>query len=247
MIAYRCRLGLTLAALIFGTTGTRSLDVADVQKPEHRAVKPKFDPTGWLALHESYVKRAKKGNVDVVFLGDSITQQWDNNGKTVWQERLEPLKAVNFGMSGNCTHDLFWRITEGKELEGIQPKAVVLLIGTNNLANNTNREIVSGITALVKELNRQQPHAKVLLLGIFPRGAKATDKNRARIKEINEKIARLDDGKRVRYLDFGARFLDANRDLARDDTMYDGVHLTTKGYTIWADAIKEPLDDILRQ
>src|SRR5262245_61222819 len=121
---------------------------------------------GWTTRHDRFVERAKKGEVDLLFLGDSITQGWENAGKEQWKKAFDPLKAANFGISGDRTQHVLWRITEGKELEGIQPKAVVLMIGTNNMGSNTAEQIAEGITAIVKELRNQRPHAKVLLLGV---------------------------------------------------------------------------------
>src|SRR5581483_5905827 len=106
---------------------------------------------------------------------------------------------------------------ENGEVEGINPKVAVVMIGTNNLGSNTNDEIAAGVTKVVTTLHEKLPHTKVLLLGIFPRGAKADDPNRARIKAINEQLAKLDDGgKTVKYLDIGPKFLDAEGNLPKD-------------------------------
>jgi lysophospholipase L1-like esterase len=235
-------LGGALAFVLYleGAEAVRAQD-----KKENTAVKPVPREGGWIKTHESFVEIAKKGGVDVLFLGDSITQGWKGNGKDVWKEQFEPLKAANFGIGGDRTQHVLWRITEGKELEGIQPKVAVLMIGTNNLSTNTNDEIVEGITAIVKELRRQRPSTKVLLLGVFPRGAKPADKNRDRIKEINKAIAKLDDGKTVRFLDIGDKFLAADGELPKE-IMPDFLHLSPKGYAIWADAIKGPLAEMLK-
>src|SRR5262249_53134015 len=157
---------------------------------------------------ESFVERAKKGEVDLLFLGDSITEGWKRAGNEIWKERYEPLHAANFGIGGDRTQHVLWRIQEGKELESIQPKAVVLMIGTNNMGSNAAEQIADGITAIVKEFRRQRPEAQILLLGIFPRSAKATDKFRDKIKDVNQQIAKLDDGKHVHYLDIGDKFLE---------------------------------------
>jgi lysophospholipase L1-like esterase len=194
--------------------------------------------------HEAFLAIAKKGNIDVVFLGDSITDGWRGNGKEVWKEHFEPLKAVNFGISGDRTQHVLWRLRNG-ELEGYKPRAVVLMIGTNNLRYNTAEEIADGIKAVVDEIQKKQPDAKVLLLGIFPRGEKPGDPNRDKIKEVNKVIAKLDDGKRVQYLDIGDKFLDKDGGISKG-IMPDYLHLSAEGYKIWADAIQKPLNEMLK-
>jgi lysophospholipase L1-like esterase len=215
-------------------------------KPQHSAVKPnqRMDK-GAVKLHESFLERAKKGDVDVLFLGDSITQGWGGgSAKEVWEGAFGKLKPANFGIGGDRTEHVLWRITEGKELEGIQPKVVVLMIGTNNMGSNSAEQIADGVTAIVKELNHQRPHTKTLLLGIFPRSAKATDAVREKIKDCNGRIAKLDDGKMVHYLDIGGKFLESDGSLSKE-IMPDALHLSKKGYQIWADAIKEDLGKLL--
>jgi lysophospholipase L1-like esterase len=237
------RLGLAVLVAAVATAAAP----ADEKQPEHDAVKPApRKDAGWVKRHESFVDRAKKGDVDVLFLGDSITQGWEGKGSSeVWKKHFEPLKAANFGIGGDRTQHVLWRITEGKELEGIDPKVFVVMIGTNNMSSNSAPEIAEGVTAIVKELNKQRPRAKVLLLGVFPRGARANDKFRDKIKEVNATLAKLD-GKQVRYLDFGDKFLDAEGNLPKE-TMPDALHLSPKGYQIWADAIDPVLKEMLKK
>jgi lysophospholipase L1-like esterase len=234
-------LGLALAVSVLSLAGAPVQ--AEDKKAENTAVKPVPKD---VKRHEGFVAQANagKGDIDVVFLGDSITDAWRSDGKQVWKERFEPLKAVNFGIGGDRTQHVLWRIQNG-ELKGFHPKVVVLMIGTNNLGSNTNEEIADGITTIIHEIQHLQPHTKVLLLGIFPRGAKATDKNRDRIKDINKMIAKLDDGKKVRYLDIGEKFLDTEGNLPKD-IMPDALHLSAKGYKIEADAIQPTLEELLK-
>jgi lysophospholipase L1-like esterase len=222
--------------------------------PAHSAVKPADRKMPfWQKRHEGFVARAKKGDVDVLFLGDSITQGWEGAGKKVWAEHFQPLKAANFGISGDQTQHVLWRITEGKELEGIDPKVAVLMIGTNNVASNSAEQIAQGVAAIVKELRRQKPHMKVLLLGVFPRAGKREKGAKEvpaanlqpKIKEINERIAKLDDGKTVKYLDIGGKFLDKEGNL-HGEIMPDFLHLSGKGYAIWAEAIKPTVEEMLK-
>ncbi len=235
----------TLAVGIMLLAGIRVL--AEDKKVEPSSVKPvPRKDKGWGERHHRFLARAKKGDVDVLFLGDSITHDWEGKGKEVWKERLEPFKAANFGIGGDRTQHVLWRITEGKELEGVHPKVVVLMIGTNNLGDNKAEDIAEGITSIVQELRHQLPHGKVLLLGIFPRSPKPADAVRDKIKDVNTRIAKLDDGKQVVYLDIGAKFLDAEGNLTKE-IMPDYLHLSAKGYKIWADAIQMTLDDLLKK
>ena len=217
-------------------------------KPAER-LKQQF----WKARHDRFVERAQKGDVDVLFLGDSITQGWEGNGRDVWKEHFAPLKAANFGIGGDQTQHVLWRLTEGKELEGIHPKVAVLMIGTNNVAGNSAEQIAEGIEAIVKELRRQRPDMQILLLGVFPRAgtriakdateAKA-DQLQPKIKQINERIAKLDDGKNVVYLDIGDKFLASDGSLPKD-IMPDYLHLSKKGYEIWAKSVAPTLAKML--
>ena len=109
---------------------------------------------------------AGAGHVDVMFLGDSITQGWEGGGRKPWQEYMEPLHAANFGIGGDQTQHVLWRITEGHELQGIHPKVAVVMIGTNNLGSNTDGQIVAGIEKIVKTLHEKRPHMQILLLGV---------------------------------------------------------------------------------
>jgi lysophospholipase L1-like esterase len=243
---HRTLCAVVALGLVMGTAWNAAVR-ADDKKPTHSAVKPvdKKDAF-WVKRHKSFLEQAKQGGVDVVFLGDSITQGWEGSGKNVWKKSFDPLKAANFGIGGDRTQHVLWRITDGKELEGITPKAFVMMIGTNNMGDNSAEEIADGVTAIVKELRHQKPHAKVLLLGVFPRSAKSTDKIRDKVKDVNERIAKLDDKKMVNYLDIGAKFLDKDGNLSKD-IMPDYLHLSEKGYQIWADAIMPNLEEMLKK
>ena len=237
---------LNLSAFTLSLFGSGSAGAAE-KKPGNSAVRPvpkKED--WWMKRHESFVERAKKGHVDLLFLGDSITHDWEGRGKDVWKERFEPLHAANFGIGGDRTEHLLWRLTEGKELEGMEPKVAVLMIGTNNMGSNTAAEIADGIQAVVDALRKQRPHTKILLLAIFPRSPKPTDMVRDKNNYVNEKIAKLDDGKTVRFLDIGGKFLDKDGNLAKE-IMYDFLHLTPDGYKLWADAIQPSLNEALQR
>lgn len=197
----------------------------------------------WQDRHARFVDRIKKGDVDLLFIGDSITQGWEGSGKGVWAEEYESQKAVNLGIGGDRTQHVLWRLDNG-EIDGIAPKAAVVMIGTNNLGANTNEEIVAGITAIVKKLNDKLPKTKVLLLGIFPRAERADNPLRTRIKAINEEIAKLDNDKTVFYKNFGNRFLAEDGSLPKS-VMPDFLHLSSDAYRTWADAIEDDLETLM--
>ena len=193
------------------------------------------------------VQAPAAGEERVVFMGDSITDFWRNPegayaGKPVLDKYFGQWKVANFGIAGDTTQGVLYRLKDG-EGTGFSPKAVMLMIGTNNTGRNTAAEIAEGIGAVVLELQRNFPDAKILLLGVFPRG-RAADPARVTIAEINKTIAKLHDGSRVHYLDIGKAFLDADGNISTD-VMSDGLHPTTKGYEIWAKAVIEPLSALM--
>jgi lysophospholipase L1-like esterase len=206
---------------------------------------PRSDNPVWAARHAVLLERAKKG-ADVVFLGNAVTQGWEGpDGAEAWKKHFESVNAANFGVGGDRIEHLLWRVTEGRELNDVKPKVIVLEIGGGNLVTSSAEEIVAGLGNLLKELARLKPDAKVLLLGLLPRGAKADDKFRDKIKEVNKGLAGLADGKKIRYLDASDKFLDKDGNL-REEAMPDTLHLSPKGYALLSDAIKGPLEEMLR-
>ncbi len=207
-------------------------------KPEARADE------WWQNLHQSFLERAKRP-MDVLFLGDSITQGWGENA--VWKEFYAKRNPANFGIGGDRTQHVLWRLSHD-EIKGVSPKIVVLMIGTNNVGVNTSAEIAEGVREIVATLRKRLPTTKVLLLGVFPRGenlsreyrdANETAKLATQPAEINALIAKLDDGKMVRYLDVSLKFVSGDGTLPKE-LMPDFIHLSVQGYRIWAEAM-EPL------
>ena len=200
----------------------------------------------WIEAHDRLVKRAKEGNIDLLFLGDSITAGWGspNGGAAIWKERYEPLKAVNFGIGGDRTEHVLWRIRNG-ELDGYQPKVVVLLIGTNNRSQqHSASQIAGGIEAIVREIREKSPATKILVMGVFPTDWKAESPARALLAEVNQAVAKLDDGKNVFFLDIGTGFLEPDGKIL-PATMPDALHLTSAGYKIWADGMQAKLNELM--
>jgi len=219
----------------FGLVGLLVFGMSDCpQLPETIVPKPRDGSS--MELHLSFVERAKKGHVDLLFLGDSITQGWNDN--EVWKRFYAPRNAANFGIGGDRTQHVLWRIKNG-ELDGIKPKVAVLMIGTNNADSSTAAEIAEGITAIVEELRRKVPETRILLLGVFPR-SQTPDSLRERLKSVNEKIAKLDDGDHVKFLDIGKTFLGNDGTISKE-VMPDFLHLSGLGYRRWADAMEPTL------
>ena len=223
--------------------------VTVIPAPPHpnTAIIPKLNQ-GFMSKHNGNVEIAKKGDIDVLFMGDSITDWWRNpggtnfptgpngayTGKPVFDKYFGSMKVANFGIAGDTTQGVLWRLQNG-EGQGYKPKAIMLMIGTNNTGHNSPAEIAMGVADVVFELRKDFPDAKILLLGIFPRsfgGSSVT----AKINEINKIIPALHDNQHVFYMDIGSKFLAADGSIPRD-IMSDGLHPTTKGYEIWAEAV----------
>jgi lysophospholipase L1-like esterase len=219
------------------------LPVASQAAEPHDAIKPVPRQGGWMKRHESFNKRVAQGKTDVVFIGDSITQGWEGRGKGVWAKFYGERNAVNLGIGGDRTQHVIWRLDNGN-LYRIEPKAAVIMIGTNNSGSNTPEQIAEGVTVIVKQLREKNPETKILLLAVFPRGANKDDKRRQVNEKTNAIFAKLDDGKHVHYLDIGEKFLEKDGTLTKE-IMPDLLHLSEKGYTIWAESIEEKLSALL--
>jgi beta-glucosidase len=219
--------------------------LADTDNP---AVTPLWrDGANWSKRHQGFADDAKRGGVDLLFVGDSITDFFPVRGKAVWDKYYGSRHAANLGISGDRTQHVLWRMENG-EIDGLRPKLVVLLIGTNNLGlehdgitpRGTPAEAAAGVKAVVAELRKRLPKSKILLLAIFPRSKLPTDPVRRQVAEVNRLISGLGDGKRVRYLDIGQRFLGPDGTID-ESVMPDYLHPSEKGYEIWAQAMEPAL------
>ncbi len=199
----------------------------------------------FVTKHESFLKTAREGKAQVVFLGDSITAGWSRNGATVWESAFGQWAPANFGIGGDRTQHLLWRIENG-ELDGIQPKAAVVMIGTNNVSADPAAGIAKGIERIVQTIRKKLPATKVLLLAVFPRGEKASpNPGRDKLDEVNATVANLHDGKNVFFLDIGEKFMQPDGSLTKE-IMPDFLHLSPAGYQIWADAITPKLVELTK-
>jgi lysophospholipase L1-like esterase len=196
--------------------------------------------------HIGFVETASKGNIDLLLEGDSITDWWVEGeaNKAMFDHYFGKMRTANFAIAGDTTQGNLWGLKNG-EGQGFQPKAVMLMIGTNNAAANTAPEIAEGVGAVVLELRKDFPDAKILLLAIFPRGVPG-DPVREKIAAVNQSIARLDDQRHVFYMDIGPKFLDEKGVFLPDSFRPDNLHPLAKGYDIWGAAVQDKLAELMR-
>ncbi|MEO7413167.1 MAG: GDSL-type esterase/lipase family protein [Opitutaceae bacterium] len=192
--------------------------------------------------HANNVARIQEGPIDVMFMGDSITDGWRSTGKAVFEKYYGAMKVGNFGIGGDTVQGVLYRLRDG-EGQGYQPKAIMLMIGTNNSGGASSAEIAEGIGAIVLDLRTRFPAAKILLLGIFPRGDPGVAP-RTTVFGANAIISKLHDGKNVFYLDIGDKFLAADGSIP---TMArDKLHPDAAGYEVWAQAVKDQLAALMK-
>jgi lysophospholipase L1-like esterase len=238
---------LAISVAVALTTTLAAQEVAEQKKQEKKnsaiVPAPRPDSKGWMDRHEAMNARVKQGNVDLIFIGDSITHGWEGTGKTVWQKFYANRNAANLGISGDSTQHVLWRLDNGN-IDGISPKLAVVMIGTNNASGNTPEQIVAGIKAIVERLRTKLPETKVLLLAIFPRGPNNDDPRRQAVMKVNELLPQLADGRMVYYLDLGPMFVAADGTLTKE-IMPDLLHPSRKGYEIWAEAIETRVATLL--
>jgi lysophospholipase L1-like esterase len=196
----------------------------------------------WLPRHQEKLAgtTAAKGMIDLLWIGDSITHSWEGQGKPVWEKYYANRKAFNLGFSGDRTEQVLWRF-RNDALACISPKLAIVMIGTNNTGHRKDPavETAAGIEAIVQSLRWRLPNTKILLLGIFPRGADKKDEFRMLNDQVNRRIAKFADNKVVFFKDVSGVFLAKDGTISRE-VMKDLLHPTEQGYALWAEAI-EPL------
>ena len=188
----------------------------------------------WMPRHEEKLQLAKTGKYDLVLIGDSITHNWETTGKEVWDKYFSDIKSLNLGFSGDRTENVLWRI-QHNELDGLNPKLAVLMIGTNNTGARFEnpKYIVNGIRDILEELNKRLPNTTILLLKIFPRGETATDSLRLNNNVVNDQLPGLAKQYNVILADFNADFLEEDGTLSKT-IMPDLLHPNATGYDIWS-------------
>jgi len=223
-------------------------------KPPAEAVKPvaRTDANSKIA-HEQLLVKAKKGKIDVYFAGDSITRRWGATDYpdflANWKENFHGWNAANFGWGGDTVQNALWRLANG-ELDKVNPKVIVVMAGTNNIGARLPAdgeeakvgEIVGGLKAILEVSREKAPDAVVILMGITPRND--NPKAKAVIDKVNAELERMTDGKKVRYLSINDKLADKDGKLL-DGMSPDRLHLSAKGYQVWADALKPVLKELL--
>jgi len=208
--------------------------------------------------HQELLRKAAEGGIDVYFEGDSITRRWGasdaqyKNFLANWNENFFGWNAGNFGWGADTLQNILWRL-ENEELDGVNPKVIVLLAGTNNLGGKPSpendaskvQEVVSGIDAIIKLMHQKSPNSTIILMGITPRNDRVNGTAMVgAISKVNQRISQFANGKNIRYLNINDKLADANGKLF-DGVTVDGLHLSLKGYQIWADALKPILTELL--
>lgn len=243
--------------VLTGCLQTQAYDPYGLADKTHSAVTPvdRSNVEWWMPRHEQVLERVAQGDVDLIMVGDSITHGWENVGKDIWEKYYAPRNAVNMGFGGDRTQHVLWRLDNG-EIDGINPKLAVLMIGTNNSnrQDNTAEEIADGIKAICAEIRAKLPKTKILILAIFPRGDAEQRKDKehdaafnpqwAKNKEAGKLASEIADGKHIFYLDINKAFLDENGVLTRE-IMPDLLHPNEKGYEIWAEAMEPTIKKLM--
>jgi lysophospholipase L1-like esterase len=203
----------------------------------------------WATRHRAIVERNQQVKPDILLLGDSITHFWGGEpsdararGPVSYQKYFGAYKVTNIAYGWDRTENVLWRLRHG-EVDGIRPRVVMVMIGTNNMNINTTEEIAAGVTAICEELHLRLPQAKILLIGIFPRGGKA-DASRDKIAAVNMELAKLHGTRNITYMDIGKVFVEADGSIAAA-VMNDYLHPTEAGYERWGEAIAPILKKLL--
>lgn len=258
-----------LSQLLAALTFASAFSLSSAQQPpapatpavkvDASAAIEKKDPNGrFRQMHESFLKRGKSGPIGVLFLGDSITQGWGGKDRAhIWQAYYGNWQPANFGIGGDQTQHVIWRIENG-ELDGISPKVAVLMLGTNNTGGHTAAEIAAADKKIVSMIRAKLPNTKILVLAVFPRGArkdkdgKISDtviaeaaRRMAIIDGVNAELAKLDNGADIRFLDINHVFLGQDGKIPFS-IMPDQLHPNAAGYQLWADAMQPTLTAMMK-
>jgi lysophospholipase L1-like esterase len=255
IVRYHRALALCIAAAAIAAAAFAQTPIAAPVAPppppvDASAAIPKEGSDVFFEKHESFLARAKTGPIGLLFIGDSITEGW-RKAPHIWDRYYAKYEPANFGISGDQTQHVIWRIENG-ELDGIAPKVVVLMIGTNNSGRHTGQEISAAVRKIVGMIRNRLPETKVLLLAIFPRGprvrngvAEPWEQRMEAIRTANVDLASLDDGVRIRFVDINAAFL-GNDGTIPNSIMPDQLHPSATGYQAWADAMQPALEEMMR-
>ncbi len=217
---------------------------ASLTAAAHTAITPvPREDAWWQERHEAVNARVQDGNVDMLFIGDSITHGWEGAGQSIWEEYYADRNAVNMGFSGDRTQHVLWRLENG-HLEGISPKLAMIMIGTNNFRDNSAEEIAAGVKAVVANLRDAVPDTRILLLAIFPR-TDVDEEYQERLRKAGELFSAAAEDPMVTFLDIKHAFVDRHGALLAEETMPDKLHPNQQGYALWAHAVEPTVARLL--
>jgi lysophospholipase L1-like esterase len=231
-------LSICLCVVCFvGCSETQKTTTYGLEGKNHSAVVAADRFSWWGKRHYNVLEQVASEDVDLIYVGDSITHGFNNAGKEMWDKYYAPRKAVNMGFGGDRTQHVLWRFDHG-EIDGISPKLAILMIGTNNSngEDNTAEEIADGIKAICLKMRTKLPKTKILILAIFPRGEKPSPQ-REKNAQASLLASQIADDEMIYYLDINQKFLQADGTLSKE-IMPDLLHPKEKGYKIWAEAIE---------
>jgi lysophospholipase L1-like esterase len=212
--------------------------------PTKRTIEyPWMSVATWDKMHAEDVLVAQHDQIDVLFVGDSITAGWD---WSIWEKNFKPLNAANFGIGGDNTGNVLWRLQHGA-VGNLQPTLIVLLIGVNNIGGlqESPEQAADGVTRVVQQLQLAWPNSKILLNAVFPFDQDAKSPNRTNVKQLNKIIAKLGNNKTIFFKDYGPLLLEKNGNIS-PDIMKDFLHPTPKGYEVWANAMTPDIEALLK-
>jgi lysophospholipase L1-like esterase len=214
-----------------------AVTIASAALATNTAIAPvsKAGKATWMARHQAMNARAQQGHIDLIYVGDSIVEGYETQGKDIWDRYYAPRHALNLGISGDRTEHVLWRLDHGN-LDGLAPTLAIVMIGQNNGGRNTAEEIGAGVTAVVQQIRAKLPTTKILLLAIFPRRAKPTQE-RTVLAKASRIAAQLADNHTIFYLDINQIFLRPDGSIPAE-LMPDFEHPSAKGYRLWAEAIE---------
>lgn len=190
----------------------------------------------WMQQHTQFVSQTKTRAAEIqgIFLGDSITAGWTQEGNAMWTQHFANRHVFNYGIPGDRTENVVWRIDNG-EFDGLSPKVVVLMIGTNNIGANTNPDIAKGVKAIIDKLYTKMPSTHILLLSVLPRNTAQTDQL---VHDLNTQLKGFADGQKTTFLDLMADFETGVGKQKLDLYQQDQLHLVAKGYETWYKAME---------
>ncbi len=234
-----------LLALLLGTLQPFIGPTVESAEQIRAAIPAPQRDSWWMERHDRTVSRIRQGPVDLLFIGDSITQGWEEDGRPVWDQYYAGRRAMNLGYNSDQTDNVLWRLQHG-ELDGITPKLAVVMIGTNNSAMREDppENTTAGIRAILTTLRTRLPGTRILLLAIFPRGLTNDDPLRRVNEAVNARLPSLADQRQVFFLNINRRFLDADGRLSAE-IMPDALHPSALGYRIWAEGMEEMIRRLL--